>query len=373
MTTGTGHPGRWDAAMRRALELAAAGPVTGPNPRVGCVVLDAAGHTIGEGWHHGAGTPHAEPRALAEAGSAAAGGTAVVTLEPCTHTGRTPPCVDALLTAGIARVVVGAPDPNPQAAGGVERLRQAGVEVVTGVLTEPCQALNRRWLAAVRNGRPYVIWKFAATLDGRSAAVDGSSKWITSEAARSDVHRRRAEVDAILVGTGTVIADDPVLTVRPTASGDGGATPEAPVRQPLRVVVGRREIPTGARVLAAQDGAEPALHLRTRDIAAALEALHQRQIRTVWLEGGPELAAAFWRAGVIDEVIAYLAPALLGAGAAAVGDLGVTTIADIVRLTPDHVSTIGEDVLLVAHPQTPTPATARGGHESHESHESRDG
>lgn len=331
-------------AMRRALALASCGPVRGPNPRVGCVVLDGAGSVVGEGWHRGVGTAHAEVAGLAQAGLAAAGGTAVVTLEPCSHTGRTGPCTEALLAAGITRVVLGAADPNPDAAGGAEVLRGAGVEVVTGVLEEDCAALNRRWLSAVRQGRPHVVWKFAATLDGRSAAADGTSRWITGPAARADVHRRRAEVDAIVVGTGTVLADDPALTARTRPA--PGAEPVA--GQPLRVVVGLRDLPATARVLDRRDGAPDTVHLRTRDPIAVLAALHEREVRSVWLEGGPVLAGAFWRAGLIDEVLAYLAPALLGSGPAAVGDLGVTTIDDAVRLLPVGVEPLFPDVLITA-------------------------
>ncbi|NAZ88631.1 bifunctional diaminohydroxyphosphoribosylaminopyrimidine deaminase/5-amino-6-(5-phosphoribosylamino)uracil reductase RibD, partial [Kineococcus indalonis] len=203
--------------MRRALQLAALGPATGPNPRVGCVLIDDAGRPLAEGHHRGAGTAHAEAAALADLaarGLSARGATAVVTLEPCTHTGRTGPCAQALLAAGVRRVVVADTDPNPAAAGGAALLAAAGVEVETGLLAGQARALNERWATAVGRGRPWVTWKFAATLDGRSAAADGSSRWITSAAARADVHRLRAEHDAVLVGTGTALADDPALTVR---------------------------------------------------------------------------------------------------------------------------------------------------------------
>lgn len=338
-----------DAAMRHALDLAGRGPVRGPNPRVGCVLLDAAGTVVAEGWHRGAGTPHAEAAAVAAARAAGvptAGTTAVVTLEPCAHLGRTPPCADLLLAAGVARVVIGTEDPNPAAAGGAARLRAGGVPVVTGVLAAECESLNRRWLHAVRTGRPHVTWKFAATLDGRSAAADGTSRWVTGPQARRDVHRRRAGSDAVLVGTGTVLADDPALTARPEpADRTDGGTP-----QPLRVVMGLRDLPPGARVRATLDGAPPALHLRTRDPHQVLAELARREVRSLWLEGGPRVAAAFWRAGLVDEVLAYLAPALLGAGPHAVGDLGVTTIADAVRLTPVGVTALGDDVLVTAVP-----------------------
>jgi len=328
------------AAMRRALAAAARGPAHGPNPRVGCVILDAAGAVVGEGRHEGAGTPHAEVVALAAAGPAARGGTAVVTLEPCDHTGRTGPCSHALLDAGVARVVIAADDVNPVAAGGARTLRAAGVDVETGALADDSRALNRSWEFAVGTGRPFVTWKFAATLDGRSAAADGTSRWITGPAARADVHARRATSDAVLVGTGTVLADDPQLTVR-----DADGRPVA--RQPLRVVLGRRPLPPTARVL---DGDAETLVLADRDPALALKQLHEREVRHVWLEGGPTVAAAFWRAGLVDEVLAYLAPALLGGGAAAVGDLGITTIGQAARLVPSEVRRLGDDVLVVSRP-----------------------
>jgi len=327
-------------AMRRALVLAARGPVRGVNPRVGCVVLDRTGQQVGEGWHAGAGTPHADVEALLAAGERARGGTAVVTLEPCAHTGRTGPCAQALLDAGIARVVIAGADPNPAAAGGAGRLREAGVDVEVGVLAEESARLNRRWLHAVAHGRPFVTWKFAATLDGRSAAADGSSRWITGARARADVHRLRAEADAVLVGTGTVLADDPQLTVRDAAGRPLGA-------QPLRAVIGERELPASAQVL---DGVAPTVQLRTRDPREALAELFRREVRHAWLEGGPTLAAAFWRAGLVDEVIAYLAPALLGAGPQAVADLGIADIAGAARLELADVARLGEDLRLTLRP-----------------------
>jgi len=331
------------AAMRRALAFAARGPAGGPNPRVGCVVLDRTGALAGEGWHRGAGTPHAEVDALRAAGDAACGGTAIVTLEPCSHTGRTGPCSQALLDAGIARVVVAAADPNPDAAGGAALLRAAGVDVEEGVLADEAAAVNRRWFVAVRRGRPFVTWKFASTLDGRSAAADGTSRWITGAASRADVHARRAEAGAVVVGTGTVASDDPHLTVR----GADGA-PTGP--QPLRVVVGLSEVRAGARVL---DDAAPTVHLRTRDPSEVLRTLHAREVRHVWLEGGPRLAAAFLVAGCVDEVLAYLAPAFLGAGASAVADLGIASIADIVRLDVTDVALLdGGDVRMTAVPRS---------------------
>lgn len=330
------------ALMGRALELAARGPLADPNPRVGAVILDADGTVVGEGFHQGAGTPHAEVMALRQAGPAARAGTAVVTLEPCAHTGRTGPCALALIEAGVGRVVFAQSDPNPSARGGGGLLQAAGIRTTAGVLAPEATALNDAWTFSCIHGRPKVTWKFAATLDGRAAAADGSSRWITGPLARADVHALRAHCDAVLVGTGTVIADDPALTVR---GPDGTATG----RQPLRVVMGLRTIPESAQVL---DAAGATLQLLTHDPAQALKALAAREIHHVWLEGGPTVAAAFLAAGLVDEVVAYLAPALLGAGTSAVGDLGIRTIGAALRLTPHEVTTVGPDIRIRAsiHP-----------------------
>lgn len=331
-------------AMTRALDLAKRGPSYGPNPRVGCVLLARDGGIVGEGWHRGAGTVHAEIAALADArgrGADPRGATAVVTLEPCNHTGRTGPCSEALLDAGVARVVVAVEDPNPAAAGGVARLRAAGVDVVTGLDAEQGRAVLRTWLAAVERGRPFVTLKLATSLDGRVAAADGSSRWITSEVARRHAHELRAQVDAIVVGTTTALVDDPSLTARNAAG-------ELHEHQPLRVVVGSREIPQEARLRG--PGGE-FVHLRTHDPAEVLADLHAREVRHALVEGGPTLAAAFLRAGLVDEVHAYVAPVLLGSGRSAVADLGVATIADALRLTPTSVLPLGPDVLVVATPR----------------------
>ncbi|HEX6232938.1 MAG TPA: bifunctional diaminohydroxyphosphoribosylaminopyrimidine deaminase/5-amino-6-(5-phosphoribosylamino)uracil reductase RibD [Jiangellaceae bacterium] len=329
------------AAMRRALELAQTPDVPiGPNPRVGCVVLDSGGAIIAEGYHRGAGHPHAEVEALTASGKRARGATAVVTLEPCNHLGRTGPCSQALLAAGITRVVYAQADANPVARGGAETLRIAGVDVEGGVLADEARDVNPVWTFAVETGRPYVTWKYAATLDGRSAAADGTSRWITSPQARADVHRLRAECDAILVGTATVLADNPQLTVR-----DDADRPLDARRQPLRAVMGLREIPANAAVL---DAAAETVLLTTRHPAEALKLLFERDRQHVLLEGGPTLAGAFWQAGLVDRVVAYVAPALLGAGPAALSGAGIGTITDAIRLEIIDIARVGPDVRLTA-------------------------
>ncbi|MBF8187248.1 bifunctional diaminohydroxyphosphoribosylaminopyrimidine deaminase/5-amino-6-(5-phosphoribosylamino)uracil reductase RibD [Nonomuraea sp. K274] len=375
--------------MARAVELAARGHgTTSPNPVVGCVVLDGSGEVVGEGFHAYAGGPHAEVVALAQAEERARGGTAYVTLEPCDHTGRTGPCSRALLAAGVVRVVVAVADPSPKAAGGAARLRAHGVAVTSGVLADAAERVNEEWLTYARLGRSHVTWKFAATLDGRSAAEDGTSQWITSPEARADVHRLRAGADAIVAGIGTILADDPRLTARPTtrAAHSDAARPTAPaarpevagakegprVRTPLRVVIDSEgRTPPDARVL---DGAAPTLiavaddvdtdlkadllrlprHQDGLDPHALLRELAAREVVSVFLEGGPTLAGSFMRRGLVDRVVAYLAPALLGSGRAALGAAGVRTIGEIHRLTFDDFSQIGPDLRLIARPHHTT-------------------
>ncbi|MFG2407272.1 bifunctional diaminohydroxyphosphoribosylaminopyrimidine deaminase/5-amino-6-(5-phosphoribosylamino)uracil reductase RibD [Streptomyces brevispora] len=351
-------------AMRRAISLAARGlGSTSPNPVVGCVVLDATGRPVGEGFHQRAGEPHAEIHALRAAGENARGGTAYVTLEPCNHTGRTGPCAQALVEAGIARVVYAVGDPNPQATGGADTLRAAGVKAEQGLLAEEAEQGNAAWLTSVRRGRPHVTWKYAATLDGRIAAADTTSRWITSAESRADVHRLRAEADAVVVGSGTARTDDPQLGVR----GIDGAV------QPLRVVVdtaatavrpGARVLDTGAPTLIAVADDADTRHLPEEavlrlpraatgpglDLSALLAALHGRGIRSVLLEGGPTLAGAFVAAGAVDRIVGYIAPVLLGAGPAALADAGISTIAQALRLHVTETVRIGPDLRITAVP-----------------------
>jgi diaminohydroxyphosphoribosylaminopyrimidine deaminase/5-amino-6-(5-phosphoribosylamino)uracil reductase len=341
-------------AMDRAIELAARGlGTTSPNPVVGCVLLDAGGGVAGEGFHAYVGGPHAEIVALAQAGERARGGTAVVTLEPCNHTGRTGPCAAALIRAGIARVVIGVSDPNTAAAGGADRLRAAGIDVETGVRGAEAEAGNVAWLTSVRRGWPYVTWKYAATIDGRAAAADGTSQWITSEAARMDVHALRGTVDAVIVGVGTVLADDPRLTARNLRDGT------LAIRQPLRVVVDSTgRTPADARV---RDGAAPTWVATAAEVGAAddggvdlpklLVGMYERGVRAALLEGGPTLAGAFLAAGLVDRVVGYIAPKLLGAGVSALLDAGVQTISEVIDLDFVDVTRVGPDLRVIAIPR----------------------
>lgn len=326
------------AMMRRALDLAARGRESDANPRVGCVLVAPDGTVVAEGWHRGAGTLHAETDALARAGERATGATAYVTLEPCNHTGRTTPCAQALYAAGVAHVVYAQSDPNPRAAGGGGWLGERGVGVEAGVLGGEAEALNRTWSHLMRTGRPWVTWKLAATLDGRSAAADGTSRWITGVAAREDVHLQRSRCGAILVGTGTALIDDPQLTARRP----DGALYDS---QPIRVVMGERDLSPRARVL---DDAAPTWHLRTRDPKQVLAALVDAEVHHLWLEGGPTVAAAFMTAGLVDEVVAYVAPVFLGRGRPAVSDLGITTMDHALRLRATDITLIGSDVRISA-------------------------
>ena len=350
MTSGAPIDETLVSAMRRALALASRGPAVGDNPQVGCVLLDAAGTVVAEGWHRGAGTAHAEVDALAQVGSAT-GLTAVVTLEPCNHTGRTGPCAQALIDAGIARVVYALDDPNPVAGGGADRLRAAGIAVQGGVLADEAEELLRPWLTSVRLGRPFVTVKWASSLDGRAAAADGTSQWITGTAARQRVHEQRAAHDAIAVGTGTVLADDPSLTAR----GDGG---ELLPHQPIPVVFGTTPVPPGARLREHPAGL---IELGHRDLDAGLAHLAERGIRRLYVEGGPTLASAFLRAGLADEVLVYLAPMLIGGPKVALDELGVSTMSEVHRLRIHRVETLGDDLLVVARPRG-TASSTPGGH-----------
>lgn len=344
---------REQGAMRRALDLALRGP-RGVNPQVGAVLLSPDGAVLAEGWHRGAGTAHAEVDALSKLPiGGARGATAVVTLEPCNHTGRTGPCAVALIEAGVARVVYALDDPGEISAGGADRLRSAGIDVVSGVLADEARALLDSWLTVQRLGRPHVTVKWAQSLDGRAAAADGTSQWITGPDARADVHRRRAEADAIVVGTGTLLADDPALTARRP---DGSLYPH----QPQPVILGARSVPDGAAV---RRHPLPFLHRDGENLGgespnepSLLAELRDAGVHRVFVEGGPTIASAFVRAGLADEILAYVAPTLLGAGAdgtdrPALRVLGVDTITAQRRLRITSIERLGDDLLFVAHPK----------------------
>jgi diaminohydroxyphosphoribosylaminopyrimidine deaminase/5-amino-6-(5-phosphoribosylamino)uracil reductase len=331
-------------AMNRALELALKGPVTGINPQVGAVILNAAGEVIGEGYHKGSGTDHAEVVALKAALSGKEklepGATAVVSLEPCNHTGKTGPCAVALIDAGISKVIFASSDPGDHSSGGSETLRAAGVEVESGIFIERANQQSRVWLTAAKNKRPFVSLKWASSIDGRAAAQDGTSKWISGTESRADAHRRRSEVDAILIGTGTAIIDDPELTARK----EDGSLYE---HQPLRVVVGERELSSDLRLF--NQNAET-LTMKTQSIHGALSELYEKGIKHVLVEGGPTLASRFVQLDLVDEFVIYLAPKLLGGDKLAIGSIDVPGIEQAKLLEFTKVTKLGSDIQVIARP-----------------------
>ena len=312
--------------MERALELAERGRgAARPNPVVGCVIA-RGDEIVGEGWHERVGGPHAEGVALEHAGPRAHGATAYVTMEPCTHHGRTPPCTDALIGAGVARVVIGCRDPNPKAGGGAEVLRAAGVQIAFAddAVAFRCRAQNEAWRTWVAQGRPFVIFKAAVTLDG--AMTLPGTRWISGEESRRRVHELRAGVDAVAVGMGTVRADDPHLTAREVG---------AP-RQPRRLAFGRGPLPPGSE-----------LELRPGVLADELGALAQEGVQSILLEGGPTLASSFFAAGFVDKVLLFVAPVAGGGGVPLPG------LAAPVRLSRLQVERSGPDVLLAGYVHEP--------------------
>jgi diaminohydroxyphosphoribosylaminopyrimidine deaminase/5-amino-6-(5-phosphoribosylamino)uracil reductase len=331
------------AAMDEALRLAA-GHRTHPNPRVGSVVLDASGEIVGRGAHEGPGLPHAEAVALAEAGDSARGGTIVVTLEPCDHHGRTPPCTEAILDAGITRVVAAITDPDPQVSGrGLAHLREAGLEVEAGSHADAAEALDPGYFVHRRLGRPRVTLKWASTLDGQVAAADGTSQWITSPEASRDAHLLRSEADAVMVGAGTVIADDPRLTVR--LDGYDGPQPRPVIvagtrpLDPARALFGRDPIVYTPDDLPGPDGV---------DLGAALADLGKRDVVDLLVEGGPTLAGALLRDGLADRLVVYLAGSVAGGvGRPALGGL-FETIGDQVPVAITDVRRLGPDLRVEA-------------------------
>lgn len=349
--------------MARALALAERGlQTTTPNPRVGCVLV-RDGRIVGEGWHERAGEPHAEVHALRAAGERACGATAYVTLEPCSHHGRTPPCADALIAAGVARVVAALDDPNPQVAGrGLERLRAAGITTASGLLAEQARELNIGFISRMTRDRPWLRLKTAATLDGKTALNNGVSQWITGEAARRDGHHWRARACAVLTGIGTVRTDDPQLSVRAVPC----------TRQPLRVLVDARlEVPLSARILdggncliaTATDNRDKAAQLAERgaeliclpdargkvDLPALLTELGRRGINEVHAEAGCGLNGSLLREGCVDELLMYFAPMLAGDAAQGLFRLPeLTALDEAVRLKVIDLRTIGNDLRVIA-------------------------
>ena len=326
---------QYESAMRRALEISLSGPAVGINPQVGAVILDPNGAVVSEGWHKGAGSDHAEVMALEQfaenfPGASLEHHTAVVTLEPCNHVGKTGPCALALVEAGVSRVVFASADPGDQSSQGSRTLKDAGIEVIPGVLLKQAEEQNRV--------RPFVTLKWASTLDGRSAAADGTSQWISGPESRADTHSRRANADSILVGTGTAIADDPELTARRP---DGSYFED----QPIRIVLGESAIPDDLRVF--NDKAKT-IQIPTRDLHDALQQIWAQGIKHVFVEGGPKLASAFVGAKLVDEFIVYLAPKLLGGPNMALGQIGVTGIEDAAQLQLIETKQLGNDIFIRA-------------------------
>jgi diaminohydroxyphosphoribosylaminopyrimidine deaminase/5-amino-6-(5-phosphoribosylamino)uracil reductase len=329
------------AAMLRALELAALSPIYGENPQVGAVLINDAGEIVAEGWHKGAGTPHAEIDALknlAAKGISGAGLTAVVTLEPCNHTGKTGPCSQALVEAGVKKVVFGTYDPGKTEGGGRFTLEEAGIEVISDILRDECVQLIAPWFTNKFEQRPYVVIKWAASVDGRTAAADGASKWITGAEAREDVHARRAASQAIMVGTNTVELDDPELTARKP---DGSLYEN----QPLRVIVGERELQASARVF---NSDSETIRFETHDLKLVMQQLFERGIRQVFVEGGAQFESALIAAGLADEFLIYVAPKLIGGPATAIRDIQVASIDQAINLDFIETKKLGADILIRA-------------------------
>ncbi|WP_193075494.1 bifunctional diaminohydroxyphosphoribosylaminopyrimidine deaminase/5-amino-6-(5-phosphoribosylamino)uracil reductase RibD [Pseudomonas sp. FME51] len=361
--------------MARAIQLAAKGIyTTEPNPRVGCV-LACDGEIVGEGWHVRAGEGHAEVNALAQAGERARGATAYVTLEPCSHFGKTPPCADALINAGVSRVVAAMQDPNPQVAGqGLARLRAAGIEVDCGLLESDARDLNPGFIKRMQQGLPWVRLKLAMSLDGRTAMASGESQWITGPQARADVQRLRARSGAVISGADSVLLDDSALTVRATELGlDAELATAAAASQPLRVLIdGRLRVPLQQRLFRevgpvlvvctdpqqrAADYLAQQIELLTLpgadgkvDLAALLRELAQRGCNEVLVESGAGLAGAFWRAGLVDELIVYMAPRLLGSRARPLLELPFDEMAEAMDLDVTDMRVIGGDWRITARP-----------------------
>jgi diaminohydroxyphosphoribosylaminopyrimidine deaminase/5-amino-6-(5-phosphoribosylamino)uracil reductase len=319
--------------MQRAIALSENGlGRTAPNPIVGAVIIGTDGSVIAEGFHDRAScADHAEVVALKIAGDKARGATMYVTLEPCNHTGATAPCTQAIIDAGIKSVVYAVADPNPVAAGGAAVLKAAGIDVVAGVGVDEVTHSNRAWLTKIIKGRPFITWKVAATLDGKVAASDGTSQWITNEASRADVQKVRRSVDAIMVGTQTVIADNPHLVPH-----DGAA-----IKNPVRIVCGTQELPKDANVF---NDATPTKVIASKDLGVIASELLALGVNHILLESGPTLATALLQAGMLDELMLYQGASVLGAGKSFVADLGITTVNNSMSMQRISTETFGDDV-----------------------------
>jgi diaminohydroxyphosphoribosylaminopyrimidine deaminase/5-amino-6-(5-phosphoribosylamino)uracil reductase len=317
-----------EAAMARAIDCARLGlGKTFPNPIVGAVITSADGEVLSEGFHQGG--DHAEVLALNAVKEIPAGSIIYVSLEPCNHHGKTPPCVDAIINSGIKKVVYAVSDPNPIATGGEERLRAAGIEVQSGIGEEQARLENRAWLTKMELGRPRITWKIASTMDGKVAASDGTSKWITGDLARTDVARMRSQVDGIVTSTATVIADDPLLT----SKGFG--------KNPVRIVMGETELSAKMRI--SNDAAETVL-IKSRNFDDLFSLAKERGFNELLIESGPTFGTAFLRANLIDEIVLFQAPALLGSGTPSIGDLGITNISGRLDFEISDVEVIGSDL-----------------------------
>jgi len=373
---------RFDAQMMsRAIQLAKRGLyTTHPNPRVGCVISQGR-DIVGEGWHQRAGEGHAEVHALRHAGKAARGATAYVTLEPCSHFGKTPPCAEALVKAGVARVVVAMQDPNPLVAGnGLKRLREAGIETEVGLLQSEAEALNPGFIKRMQQGKPYLRIKLAMSLDGRTAMASGESQWITGADSRSDVHRLRARSDAILTGIGTVQADNPSMNVRLSEAdlttlyqNNAAAILPPPLRVVLdsqfsidlqakmltlpgkTLIIGTAQQPEKSKPLKNLDRVEIEVLEQQQgqvDLNAVMHCLGQREINEVLLEAGPTLAGAALQAGIVDEIVLYVAPHIMGSDARGLFHLpGLAKMADRIDLKTDEIRRVGDDIRVTLIPQ----------------------
>jgi len=325
----------YTGAMQRAIALSEMGlGKCAPNPIVGAVIIDSLGNILAEGFHDRmASRDHAEVIAIAQAGKIAVGATLVVTLEPCNHQGSTGPCTQAIIDAGISTVVYAVNDPNVIAGGGAEKLKSAGINVIHGVMSEEATFSNRAWLTKIKKKRPFFTWKVATTLNGMIAASDGTSKWISNEVSREDVQKLRRDSDAILVGTNTVISDNPNLTPKGEFHGY--------THNPLRIICGEREMPADSKIFNAQ---AETLVVKSRDLGVLVERLNALDINQVFVEAGSKLASAMVVAGLMDELVIYRAPSILGAGKVFFEHESQSTIADQIRL--EHISTqvLGGDI-----------------------------